>query len=61
MVQFVGVQRPRYKAGDFLSSHLGGRTAHGYLSSMVRDFLAKVRLSPTSTVLDYTSRRRGFY
>ena len=31
MVQFVGVQRPRYKAGTSLSSYLGGRTAHGYL------------------------------
>ena len=30
LVQFVGVQRPRYKAGDFLPRHLGGCPTYGY-------------------------------
>ena len=60
MVQFVGVQRPRYKARDFLSRYLGG-CASPWISrpAMVRDFLSQGRkpnfLLP-QPVLDYIKK-----
>ena len=63
MVQFVRGSASTLQGRDFLSRYLGGCASHGYLISMVRDFIAQGRkpnfLLP-QPVLDYIEKE-GLY